>query len=67
MKTVKLSKAEQEVILTALSEWKICEATCYCGYKTYLVDMCNEYKEDGTPRCRLKQIINSIEEKLERR
>lgn len=63
MKIVKLSKEEQEVILTALNERKICEATCYCGYKE---DMCHKYKEDGTPRCKLKQLINSIEEKLGR-
>ena len=61
MKTVKLSKEEQEVILTALNERKICESTCYCGY---IEDLCNEETTEGKPACRLKQVIESIGEKL---
>jgi hypothetical protein len=60
MRTVKLSKAEIDVILALL--WKnLCETSCYCGYKT---DMCHKYKEDGTPRCKLNYLINSIRDKL---
>lgn len=62
MKIVKLSKEEQEVILTALNERKICEAYCYCGYRAE--GMCDKETKDGKPVCRLKQIIESIGEKL---
>jgi hypothetical protein len=61
MKDVKLTSFECKVILEALNPAKICNAVCFCDYKA---DLCNEVKEDGTPRCRLKQAIESIEEKL---
>ena len=61
MKTVKLKQEEIDVILRSLSEEYICKTQCYCGYKT---DMCDNTKSDGTPACKLKQTIKSIEDKL---
>lgn len=61
MKTVKLSEWEQRVILAGLNEYQICRAHCFMDYKS---DLCHKYKEDGTPRCKLKQAIDSIEDKL---
>lgn len=62
MKTVKLTQEEIDVVLTSLNVRKICESRCYCGYKD---NLCNKTKSDGTPVCRLKQTLESIEEKLE--
>lgn len=61
MKTVKLTEWEQRVILASLNEYQICCACCFMDYKR---DLCNKYKPDGTPRCKLKQAIESIEFKL---
>lgn len=60
MKTVNLTKAEIDVILT-LSEKDICVTTCYCGYKT---NMCDRLAKDGSPKCGLKKTIESIRDKL---
>ena len=62
MKTVKLTEEEIRVILTALNERKICEVRCYCDYKD---NMCDKLTPEGKPACKLKQTINSIEEKLD--
>ena len=61
MKTVKLTEWEQRVILASLNEYQICRACCFMDYKQ---DLCHKYKPDGTPRCKLKQAIESIEFKL---
>lgn len=61
MKTIKLTKFECDVIADALDEYKLCEATCYCNYKT---DMCNKMDSDGNWRCELKRAINDIVRKL---
>lgn len=62
MKAVKLTKFECDVLFAALNERKICEAHCFCEYKT---NMCAKKKDDGTYRCKLRQAIQSIEDKLE--
>lgn len=61
MVTVKLTDFECKVILEVLNPCKICNATCFCEYKA---DLCNEVKVNGTPRCKLKQAIDSIQEKI---
>lgn len=63
MKTVKLTQAEIDVILASVDERHICEAHCYCGYKT---DMCNKLTKDGKYRCKLQQTIQDIENKLQK-
>ena len=62
MKTVKLTQEEIDVILTSLSEQKICDFRCYCNYKTDM--MCDRKSKDGKPMCRLKRTIDNIEQKL---
>ena len=61
MKTVKLTQAEIDVILTALDVEKICEERCYCGYKE---DLCNALDKNGRPKCKLKQTIDIINKVL---
>ena len=64
MKTVKLTQAEIDVILTALEESSICRNECYCGYKSnYTEDRCHVVKK-GKPACKLRQLIDSIVEKI---
>ena len=62
MRTVKLTEEEIRVILTSLNVRSMCESHCYWGYKA---NMCNKLTPDGKPACKLKQTINSIEEKLD--
>lgn len=61
MKIVKLTQAEIDVILASIDERHICEADCYCNYKTI---MCNKLSVNGKYRCKLQQTIQDIEDKL---
>ena len=61
MKTVKLSKSEIDVILDCITYNNLCLMECHCGYKG---NMCNKKNANGEYRCKLKQTIKSINDKL---
>ena len=63
MKTIKLSKFEEQVVIDCLDFHKLCEAGCYCEYKA-VENFCNIIDEEGNYKCKFQQAIKTIQDKL---